>query len=323
MMRTMAGPTRRFTATVVSNAKRRVLVPLPFAPDDAWGHKPSHPVAGSVNGMGVRAVVEAIDDGWAIVLGPAWRRDCGIAPGDEVDVVLYPEGPQRDDLAEDIAAALAAEPDAAAFFDGLAQFYRRAYLRWIDATKRRPDLRAERIVEVVNLLKAGIKEPSQPMIDAYIKATDVWWSQCAMRLALDRLLERLRGTVLAMVVLTLVDAAGPPGPWRLVALAPGIIVTIAFIRRSYALSVLGISTVAVLAYAQVSAPLGEALLWRGLDTLVGAAIAIVIMVLVIPIMVWNIRPANKESGGPCPGQFHRQILSRPLRRPHRGAGPVG
>jgi len=38
MMRTMAGPTRRFTATVVSNAKRRVLVPLPFAPDDAWGH---------------------------------------------------------------------------------------------------------------------------------------------------------------------------------------------------------------------------------------------------------------------------------------------
>ena len=158
MMRTMAGPTRRFTATVVGNAKRRVLVPLPFAPDDAWGHKPSHPVAGSVNGMGVRAVVEAIDDGWAIVLGPAWRRDCGIAPGDEVDVVLYPEGPQRDDLAEDIAAALAAEPDAAAFFDGLAQFYRRAYLRWIDATKRRPDLRAERIVEVVNLLKAGIKE---------------------------------------------------------------------------------------------------------------------------------------------------------------------
>lgn len=158
MMRTMAGPTRRFTATVVSNAKRRVLVPLPFAPDDAWGHKPSHPVAGSVNGMGVRAVVEAIDDGWAIVLGPAWRRDCGIAPGDEVDVVLYPEGPQRDDLAEDIAAALAAEPDAAAFFDGLAQFYRRAYLRWIDATKRRPDERERRISEMIDLLRRGEKE---------------------------------------------------------------------------------------------------------------------------------------------------------------------
>ena len=54
--------------------------------------------------------------------------------------------------------ALAASPDAAAFFDSLAQFYRRGYLRWIDATKRRPEQRAERIAEVVKLLKAGVKE---------------------------------------------------------------------------------------------------------------------------------------------------------------------
>lgn len=70
----------------------------------------------------------------------------------------YPEGPQRDDIADDVTLALEAEPDAAAFFDGLAQFYRRAYLRWIDATKRRPEVRAERIAEVVDLLKAGTKE---------------------------------------------------------------------------------------------------------------------------------------------------------------------
>jgi Bacteriocin-protection, YdeI or OmpD-Associated len=42
----------------------------------------------------------------------------------------------------------------AAFFDTLAQFYRQAYLRWIDATARRPDLRAARIGEVVDLLAA-------------------------------------------------------------------------------------------------------------------------------------------------------------------------
>lgn len=150
--------TRRFTAEVFKSPKGRVLVPLPFAPDDAWGPKPSHPVAGSVNGMGVRAVVEPIDAGWGIVLGAAWRRDCGIAPGDVVDVVLEPEGPQRGDLAEDLADALAAEPEAAAFFDGLAQFYRKAYLTWIDGTKRRPDIRAARIAEVVELLRAGVKE---------------------------------------------------------------------------------------------------------------------------------------------------------------------
>jgi len=108
--------------------------------------------------MGVRAVVEPLGDGHGILLGPSWRRDCGITPGDVVEVELAPEGPQRTGLAPDVAAALEAEPEAAAFFDSLAQFYTRAYLRWIDATKRRPELRAARIAEMVELLKAGHKE---------------------------------------------------------------------------------------------------------------------------------------------------------------------
>ena len=71
---------------------------------------------------------------------------------------IAPEGPQRDDLADDVAAALAANPDGGAFFDSLAQFYRRGYLRWIDATKRRPEQRADRFVEMVKLLQAGVKQ---------------------------------------------------------------------------------------------------------------------------------------------------------------------
>lgn len=50
------------------------------------------------------------------------------------------------------------EPDAAAFFDSLAQFYRRAYLSWIDATKRRPEERQRRIVVVVDLLRQGVEQ---------------------------------------------------------------------------------------------------------------------------------------------------------------------
>jgi uncharacterized protein YdeI (YjbR/CyaY-like superfamily) len=75
-----------------------------------------------------------------------------------VEIVLQPEGPQQDDLAADLLAALQAVPEAKAFFDGLAQFYRKAYVRWIDATKRSPELRAERIAEVVALCSAGVKE---------------------------------------------------------------------------------------------------------------------------------------------------------------------
>ncbi|MGD9701069.1 MAG: YdeI/OmpD-associated family protein [Acidimicrobiia bacterium] len=149
---------RSYSTTVTTGDRGRVMVPVPFDPNVVWGSKPEHRVHGTVNGMNVRASVETLGSGFGIVLGPAWRRDCGTAPGDIVDVVLAPEGPQRDDLAEDLRAALDAEPAAGACFDGLAQFYRRAFLRWIDATKRRPDERARRIAEVIDLLKRGEKE---------------------------------------------------------------------------------------------------------------------------------------------------------------------
>jgi len=91
-----------------------------------------------------------------------WMRDTGVTAGENVTVELAAEGPQRDDLAGDFSAALEANPAATAFWDMLAQFYRKAYVRWIDSTTRRPQLRAARITEVVDLLAAGIKERPRP-----------------------------------------------------------------------------------------------------------------------------------------------------------------
>ncbi|MEN3304352.1 MAG: hypothetical protein V7603_554 [Micromonosporaceae bacterium] len=153
---------RQFTATAALAGRGRVLIPVPFNPDTVWGTKPRHHVGGTVNGMRVRGLVEPVGDGFGFTLGAAWLRDCGLAVGDTVRVEIEPEGPQRGDLAEDIAAALDAHPRAAAFFDSLAQFYRRAYLRWIDATKRRPQERAQRIAEMIELLEAGTKQRPQP-----------------------------------------------------------------------------------------------------------------------------------------------------------------
>lgn len=53
---------------------------------------------------------------------------------------------------------MASDPAAAAFFDSIAQFYRTAYVRWIEATTRRPDVRATRIREVVALLADGVNQ---------------------------------------------------------------------------------------------------------------------------------------------------------------------
>jgi hypothetical protein len=154
--------TQRFGAVVAAGPGGRAVIVVPFDPDEAWGVKAVHHVNGTVNGWRVRVTLAPGDGGWAFAYGPARALELGLTPGDEVAVELTPEGPQRADLAEDIAAALAAHSEAGAFFDTLAQFYRKGYLRYIDATTRRPDLRVARIAEVVDLLAAGVKERPRP-----------------------------------------------------------------------------------------------------------------------------------------------------------------
>lgn len=148
----------RFSATLAESGRGGVFVPVPFDPDRVWHPKPRHHVTGTLNGMALRAVIETDGTRRGFTLGPAWMRCCTVAVGDTVTVEIVPEGPQRDDLADDVAAALDAHPEAGAFFDSLAQFYRKAYLRWIDATKRSPQLRAQRIEGMIRLLAAGIKQ---------------------------------------------------------------------------------------------------------------------------------------------------------------------
>ena len=147
-----------FRAVIAAGPSGSGVITMPFDPDEAWGAKADHPVGGTIDGCRIRARLLPTGHGWALTLAPKRLHGMGVAIGDDVTVELAPEGPQRGDLADDIAAALEANPAAGAFFDTLAQFYRKAYLRWIDATTRRPDVRTARIAEVVDLLAAGIKE---------------------------------------------------------------------------------------------------------------------------------------------------------------------
>lgn len=143
---------------VIEKAGSKALIRLPFDPNAVWGAKDRHHITGAVNGCAIRGPLGSDHSGHFLSLGPAWLRDSGLAVGDGVQVELKAEGPQVEQLADDITAALEAEPEAMAFFQGLATFYRKGYLRWIDATKKRPEVRAERIAETVRLLKAGQKQ---------------------------------------------------------------------------------------------------------------------------------------------------------------------
>lgn len=147
---------QRFTAKI-EQVGPRVQIALPFDPNQAWGAKPRHHVRGSVSGLAWRGPLVEAGGQFILSVGPAWLRGTGLAVGDAVEVVIAPEGPQVEQLAPDLAAALEAAPQAKEFFNGLATFYRKGYLRWIDGA-RKPEVRTERITEWIELLLAGIKQ---------------------------------------------------------------------------------------------------------------------------------------------------------------------
>jgi hypothetical protein len=146
---------KHFSGTVTKSGSK-AIIQLPFDPNETWGEKHRHHITGTVNEVDVRGALVSIDDQYCLSPGPAWLRKNSIAAGDAVEVTLSPEGPQLDDLDDDIRQALESEPQAQAFFVSLATFYRTGYLRWINV--RNPEVRASRVVEMVSLLKAGKKQ---------------------------------------------------------------------------------------------------------------------------------------------------------------------
>lgn len=147
---------QQFT-TKLSVNKGKARLTIPFNPPEVWGERPRYYVRGTVNGIMVRGALGMDDEGYFLGLGAAWLRDTGINSGDEVNVELTLEGPQQENMAADITAALAADEAARMFFDGLATFYRKGYVNWIESAKH-PETRARRIAEMMALLQRRKKQ---------------------------------------------------------------------------------------------------------------------------------------------------------------------
>lgn len=147
---------QQFTATIQQVGKK-VILPIPFDPDKVWGQKERHDVTGTIDGTKIRGPLQSENKQYLLPLGPAWRRDSGIAPGMTVTVLLEPEGPQVNKMADDLQSAFAAAPAATTFFNTLPTFYRKNYMRWVDSAKR-PETRAQRIAQMIELLIAEKRE---------------------------------------------------------------------------------------------------------------------------------------------------------------------
>lgn len=152
-------PDKRLDFVAVAQARPRdgIAVRIPFDPSSEWGVKGRHDVTGSVAGRKVRGRLVARRGEHYLELGPAWCRDNPLADGTQVTVTLAPEGPQVVSMSSDVAEALSADPDARRYFESLATFYRKGFIRRIEGAKR-PETRARLIADTVAALKAGKRE---------------------------------------------------------------------------------------------------------------------------------------------------------------------
>src|SRR3954447_21056114 len=145
-----------FETTVAASGNNTGIV----VPDEAIerlgaGRRP--PVLVDVNGYEYRNTVAVMGGTHMIGISAAIRKDTGLQGGDPIRVTLtLAEGPREGDGPAASAAALAADPEAKAFFAGLSNSLQRYHVDNINGAKA-ADTRQRRIDKAVALFREGRK----------------------------------------------------------------------------------------------------------------------------------------------------------------------
>lgn len=113
------------------------------------------PVTVAVNGATLPLRLARMGGENMIGLAKAARAEAGVEIGATYDVVIaLDEGDRTVEVPEDLAAALTADPDARARFDGLAPSHRKEFVRWVTEAKRETT-RADRVAKTLEMLREG------------------------------------------------------------------------------------------------------------------------------------------------------------------------
>lgn len=145
----------RFRTTVELGGKTATGLPIPDDVVTALGAGNRPKVWVGVGGHRYRSTVARMGGRFLVPLAAEHRAAAGVAAGDEVEVDLELDDAVREvEVPAELSAALAAEPEARAFFDGLSFTHRKEWVRWIEDAKR-PATREARVAKTVEGLRAG------------------------------------------------------------------------------------------------------------------------------------------------------------------------
>ncbi|MEW6225801.1 MAG: YdeI/OmpD-associated family protein [Chloroflexota bacterium] len=147
----------RFRTTIQLEGKTATGFRVPPEVVAALGGGKRPAVTVTIGDHTYRSTVAAYGDVFMLPLAAEHRAAAGVAAGDEVEVELAPDtAPREVEVPVDLAAALSAEPEARAFFDGLSYSNRRWFVLSVEGAKT-PETRQRRVDKAVAMLREGRK----------------------------------------------------------------------------------------------------------------------------------------------------------------------
>ena len=145
----------RFTTTVELGGKTATGFQVPNDVVVALGKGKKPPVTVTINGHTYRSTVAAYGEVSMLPLSAENRAAAGVKAGDEIEVDLELDtAPRVVEVPDDFAAAIAADPAAAAFWPTISYSNQRWHVLSIDGAKT-PETRQRRIAKSVALLREG------------------------------------------------------------------------------------------------------------------------------------------------------------------------
>jgi hypothetical protein len=136
------------------------LVELTPSVVEALGGGSRFRVKGALDGVAFASSTMPMGGG-RVCLGvhKATREAAGATFGDRVTIELErDDAPREVEVPDDLAQALSSDPAARTVYEGLSFTHRNEYARWV-AEAKRPDTKARRVEQSLEMLRAGVKTP--------------------------------------------------------------------------------------------------------------------------------------------------------------------
>jgi hypothetical protein len=145
----------KFRSTLLLGGKTATGIEVPPEVVEGLGSSKRPAVRVTINGHSYRSTVAPRGGIYMLPVSAEQREGAAIAAGDEVDVLLELDtAPREVEVPNDLAKALAKEPDAKRFFEGLSYSNKQRHVLSIEGAKT-AETRQRRIDKAITMLRGG------------------------------------------------------------------------------------------------------------------------------------------------------------------------